>query len=74
VDEYLRIIYGAEYSLEEHLSASGGAAWISKVTGHARICPSGSSLERFVSGEPLLRPRVRLQGASTESEPVDPRL
>jgi protein phosphatase len=74
--EYLRIIYGPEYTLPEHLErlrARGLAAKRSLALREFALGVEG--LERFVRGEPLRRVHECVFGVlALESEPVDPRL
>ena len=74
--EYLRIIYGPEYSRPEHLTLlrrrglglKRSLAFREFVLGHA-------SLARFVAGAPLRQVHEAVFGVlALESEPVDPRL
>ena len=74
--EYLRIIYGPEYTAEANLSRLR-----SRGLGHKRslalreFALGIEALERFVSGEPLYRVHECVFGVlALESEPVDPRL
>ncbi len=74
--EYLRIIYGAEYTSPEQLSRLR-----ERGLGHKRslavreFCLGIEALERFVSNEPLYRVHECVFGVlALESEPVDPRL
>jgi protein phosphatase len=74
--EYLRIIYGPEYTSEENLARLRGRA-----LGHKRSLALGEfalgieGLERFVRKEPLRRVHECVFGVlALESEPVDPRL
>jgi protein phosphatase len=74
--EYLRIIYGPEYTVERHLSRLR-----SRGLGHKRSLALREfglgieALERFVAGEPLHRVHECVFGVlALESEPVDPRL
>src|SRR4029078_5336853 len=74
--EYLRIIYGPEYTAEINLSRLR-----SRGLGHKRslalreFALGIEALERFVAGEPLYRVHERVFGVlALESEPVDPRL
>jgi protein phosphatase len=74
--EYLRIIYGPEYTAEQHLSRLR-----SRGLGHKRALALREfalgieALERFVAGEPLYRVHECVFGVlALESEPVDPRL
>jgi protein phosphatase len=74
--EYLRIIYGAEYTLDEHLSRLRQRSLNLKRTLALREFALGiEALERFVNGEPLRRVHECVFGVlAMESEPVDPRL
>ena len=74
--EYLRIIYGAEYTSPEQLSRLR-----ERGLGHKRslavreFCLGIEALERFVRNEPLHRVHECVFGVlALESEPVDPRL
>ena len=74
--EYLRIIYGAEYTSPDQLSRLR-----ERSLGHKRslavreFCLGIEALERFVGGEPLHRVHECVFGVlALESEPVDPRL
>jgi protein phosphatase len=74
--EYLRIIYGPDYSAEENLSRLR-----SRGLGHKRSLALGEfalgieALERLVRREPLRRVHECVFGVlALESEPVDPRL
>ncbi|HTZ29292.1 MAG TPA: polynucleotide kinase-phosphatase [Streptosporangiaceae bacterium] len=74
--EYLRLIYGPEYSSERNL-----ARLRSRGVGHKRslalreFALGIEALERFVAGEPLYRVHECVFGVlALESEPVDPRL
>ena len=74
--EYLRIIYGPEYTAEANLSRLR-----SRGLGHKRslalreFALGIEALERFVAGEPLYRVHECVFGVlALESEPVDPRL
>lgn len=74
--EYLRIIYGPEYTVDEHLSRLRGRG-----LSHKRSLALGEfalgveGLERFVRREPLRRVHECVFGVlALESEPVDPRL
>ena len=74
--EYLRIIYGPEYTAEENLSrlrARGLGRKRSLALGEFALGVEG--LERFVRREPLRRVHECVFGVlALESEPVDPRL
>jgi protein phosphatase len=74
--EYLRIIYGPDYTAEENISRLR-----SRGLGHKRSLALGEfalgieGLERFVRQEPLRRVHECVFGVlALESEPVDPRL
>jgi protein phosphatase len=74
--EYLRIIYGPDYTCEDNL-----ARLRSRGLGRKRALALGEfalgieALERFVRGEPLRRVHECVFGVlALESEPVDPRL
>ena len=74
--EYLRIIYGPDYTAEENLSRLRHCG-----LGHKRSLALGEfalgveGLERFVRREPLRRVHECVFGVlALESEPVDPRL
>jgi protein phosphatase len=74
--EYLRIIYGPEYTAAANLSRLR-----SRSLGHKRslalreFALGIEALERFVAGEPLYRVHECVFGVlAMESEPVDPRL
>jgi protein phosphatase len=74
--EYLRIIYGPEYTLEENLSRlrnRGLGQKRSLALGEFALGVEG--LERFVRKDPLRRVHECVFGVlALESEPVDPRL
>ena len=74
--EYLRIIYGPEYSLPEHLTRLRGRGLSRKRSLALREFALGvEGLERFVRKEPLRRVHECVFGVlALESEPVDPRL
>jgi protein phosphatase len=74
--EYLRLVYGPEYSAEHNLSRLR-----SRSLGHKRslalreFALGIEGLERFAAGEPLYRVHECVFGVlALESEPVDPRL
>jgi protein phosphatase len=74
--EYLRIIYGPDYTAEENISRLRNRG-----LGHKRSLALGEfalgveGLERFVRKEPLRRVHECVFGVlALESEPVDPRL
>jgi protein phosphatase len=74
--EYLRIIYGPDYTADENLSRLRHRG-----LGHKRSLALGEfalgieGLERFVRREPLRRVHECIFGVlALESEPVDPRL
>ncbi|HEX6508256.1 MAG TPA: polynucleotide kinase-phosphatase, partial [Chloroflexota bacterium] len=74
--EYLRIIYGPEYTRSEHLDRLRSRNVGSKRSLAAREFSLGvEGLERFVRCEPLRRVHECVFGVlALESEPVDPRL
>ncbi|MEM7591596.1 MAG: polynucleotide kinase-phosphatase [Cyanobacteria bacterium P01_A01_bin.83] len=74
--EYLRIIYGLEYSLPEHLERLKSRGLSRKRSLALREFALGiEALERFVSKEPLRKVHECVFGVlALESEPVDPRL
>jgi len=74
--EYLRIIYGPEYSQPEHLARLRSRGVGAKRALAAREFAMGlEALERFVAHEPLRRVHECVFGVlALESEPVDPRL
>ena len=74
--EYLRIIYGAEYTAPGHLSRLKARNVGGKRTLAQREYALGfEALKRFVAGEPLHRVHEAVFGVlALESEPVDPRL
>ena len=74
--EYLRIIYGPEYSLSENLERLRGRGLSTKRSLALREFALGiEALERFVRKEPLRRVHECVFGVlALESEPVDPRL
>ena len=74
--EYLRIIYGPEYSMPEHLDRLRERGLSTKRSMALREFALGiESLERFVRREPLRRVHECVFGVlALESEPVDPRL
>ena len=74
--EYLRIIYGPEYTLPENLSRLRSRGLSAKRGLALREFALGvEGLQRFVSGEPLRRVHECVFGVlALESEPVDPRL
>jgi polynucleotide kinase-phosphatase len=74
--EYLRIIYGPEYSLPEHLERLRNRSVSTKRSLALREFALGiEALERFVRQEPLRRVHECVFGVlALESEPVDPRL
>jgi protein phosphatase len=74
--EYLRIIYGPEYTLPEHLERLRKRGLSSKRSLALREFALGiEGLERFVRREPLRRVHECVFGVlALESEPVDPRL
>ena len=74
--EYLRIIYGPEYTAERHLSRLRTRGLGHKRSLALREFALGiEALERFVRREPLRRVHECVFGVlALESEPVDPRL
>jgi protein phosphatase len=74
--EYLRIIYGPEYTAEANLSRLRSRGLGRKRSLAVREFALGiEALERFVAGEPLYRVHECVFGVlALESEPVDPRL
>jgi protein phosphatase len=74
--EYLRIVYGPEYSRPEHLERLRERGLSTKRGMALREFALGiESLERFVRREPLRRVHECVFGVlALESEPVDPRL
>ncbi len=74
--EYLRIIYGPEYTLPQHLERLRSRGLGAKRSLALREFALGiEALERFVRGEPLRRVHECVFGVlALESEPVDPRL
>jgi protein phosphatase len=74
--EYLRIIYGAEYTLPHHLERLRARGLSAKRSLASREFALGiESLERFVRREPLRRTHEAVFAVlALESEPVDPRL
>ena len=74
--EYLRIIYGPDYTAPENLERLRRRSLVSKRTLALREFALGiEALERFVRVEPLRRVHECVFGVlALESEPVDPRL
>jgi protein phosphatase len=74
--EYLRIIYGPEYTLPEQLARLRTRGVGRKRALAMRELALGiEALHRFVEGEPLHRVHECVFGVlALESEPVDPRL
>ena len=74
--EYLRIIYGPEYDLPEHIDRLRQRGLGAKRSLAMReFCLGVESLQRFVNREPLRRVHECVFGVlALESEPVDPRL
>lgn len=74
--EYLRIIYGPEYSAPEHIERLRGRGLSVKRSLALREFALGiEALERLAAGEPLWRVHECVFGVlALESEPVDPRL
>jgi protein phosphatase len=74
--EYLRIIYGPEYTADDKLPRLRSRGLSGKRSLAAREFALGiEALERFVAREPLRRVHECVFGVlAMESEPVDPRL
>ena len=74
--EYLRIIYGPEYTAKEHLDRLRSRGLATKRSLAIREFALGvEALERFARREPLRRVHECVFGVlAMESEPVDPRL
>jgi len=74
--EYLRIVYGPEYTLPENLERLRNRGLSAKRSLALREFALGiEALDRFVRGEPLRRVHECVFGVlALESEPVDPRL
>ena len=74
--EYLRIIYGPEYTLPENLERLRNRSLSAKRSLALREFALGiEGLQRFVKHEPLYRVHECAFGVlALESEPVDPRL
>ena len=74
--EYLRIIYGPEYTCPENLARLRSRGLAAKRSLASREFALGiEALERFVRREPLRRVHECVFGVlALESEPVDPRL
>ena len=74
--EYLRIIYGPEYTAPENLERLRSRSLGAKRSLALREFALGmEALERFVGNEPLRRVHECVFGVlALESEPVDPRL
>jgi protein phosphatase len=74
--EYLRIIYGPDYTTDEHLTRLRSRALAPKRSLAQREFALGiEGLERFVRNEPLRRVHECVFAVlALESEPVDPRL
>jgi len=74
--EYLRIIYGPEYTAPEQIEQLRGRGLSAKRSLALREFALGiEALERFVRHEPLRRVHECVFGVlALESEPVDPRL
>lgn len=74
--EYLRIIYGPEYTAEDQLPRLRSRGLSGKRSLAAREFALGiEALERFAAREPLRRVHECVFGVlALESEPVDPRL
>ena len=74
--EYLRIIYGPDYTADQNLSRLRTRGLGQKrALALAEFALGIEGLERFVRGEPLRRVHECVFGVlALESEPVDPRL
>jgi protein phosphatase len=74
--EYLRIIYGPEYTAPEHLERLRARGLAAKRSLALREFALGlEALHRFSEGEPLYRVHECVFGVlALESEPIDPRL
>jgi protein phosphatase len=74
--EYLRIIYGPEYTLPDHLERLRNRGLSTKRSLALREFALGlEGLQRFVDREPLYRVHeCSFAVLALESEPVDPRL
>jgi len=74
--EYLRLVYGPEYTAPEHLERLRERDLTHKRSLAVREFALGiEALERFVREEPLYRVHECVFGVlALESEPVDPRL
>ena len=74
--EYLRIIYGPEYTLPEHLERLRERGLASKrALAHREFALGIEGIERFIRHEPLRRVHECVFGVlALESEPVDARL
>ncbi len=74
--EYLRIIYGPDYLLEENLARLKSRAVGRKRAAALREYALGlEGLERVAAGEPLWRVHEAVFSVlALESEPIDPRL
>jgi protein phosphatase len=74
--EYLRIIYGMDYTMPEHLERLRSRGLSVKRSLALREFALGiEGLERFVRKEPLRRVHECVFGVlALESQPVDPRL
>lgn len=74
--EYLRIIYGPEYTLPEHMARLRSRNVSRKRSLALREYALGhEALQRFVNREPLYRVHEAVFGVlALESEPIDPRL
>jgi protein phosphatase len=74
--EYLRIIYGPEYTAPEQIEQLRSRGLAAKRSLALREFALGiEGLERFVRGEPLRRVHECVFGVlALESEPIDPRL
>jgi polynucleotide kinase-phosphatase len=74
--EYLRIIYGPEYTLPEHMDRlRERGVGLKRSLASREFALGVEALHRFTEGEPLYRVHECIFGVlAMESEPVDPRL
>lgn len=74
--EYLRIIYGAEYTAPEHLARlRARSVGAKRALAQREFALGYEALKRFVASEPLHRVHEAVFAVlALESEPVDPRL
>lgn len=74
--DYLRLIYGPEYTAPEHLARLRAChPEVKRALALREFALGIEALERFVRGESLRRAHECVVGVlALESEPVDPRL